>query len=569
MKTKFLSIIISGFALLNAVYPQNIPNGGFENWEMRFLYEEPVWWNTGNQESFMSGEQTALKTTDSYSGNLALRIETVTSTEDTLFGYAFCNGRITSGDLGDTLYFDGGIPISAAPDSLFGYFKFNFAINDTGFVLISFKSGGNIISQNFYQLNGTQSTYTRLGFRIETMVETPDTALVAFACSNPDHPIPGGWIQVDSLWFGGIADTIWNADFELWEESSYQEPINWFTTNLFSYLFGGDIAATPTADAHSGDFALRLEAIQTMIPADEGLTEAVAGFAIPYFGDMDFRESLPTFPVGFNPSRLIGFYKFEPLLNDTAMLYIGLIDDEDNVYDMGAYLTTAATYQEFAIDLSYPTDVTITNACMIVNTSKYFMETGESGELGSVLYLDDVYLFNPCDTFPPYSIASAVHPTCDDSTATLDAGEGWDDYLWSNGDTTQIITVFVPEDHTIISVTVTDNNTGCQFSDEEILYYPTDCGGESTTLLDNQVSRMNLYPNPAADKIILSLYNLQQDIYTLELIDITGKILISKQITITEKNKKIPLNVSDLSEGLYLIKIEGENYSRCERLAIQ
>ena len=569
MKTKVLTFTILSILYINTSFSQNVPNRGFENWEMRFLYDEPGYWNTGNQESFLGGVQTTLKTTDSYSGMYAMRLETVVTSDATFFGYAFCNGRITDGDLGDTLHFDGGIPISGAPDSLLGYFKFDIATDDTGLVLVSFKSAGKIISQNFYHISGTQSTYTKLVFQIGTMVETPDTALVAFTCSNPENPLPGGWMQVDSIWFEGITDTIWNADFEYWEDYSYEDPTNWFTTNLFSYLFGGDMAATSTPDAHSGAHALRLEAIETMVPAEGGLTQSVAGFAIPYEGTFDFRESLPTFPIDFNPSMLTGFYKFEPILNDTAMIYIGLIDDEDNVYETGTFLTASPAYQEFEVQLDYPAGVTITEVGILVNTSKYFMSTSESGELGTVLYLDDLNLVNPCDDFPPYSIASAVGPECDDSTATIDAGGGWDEYLWSTGDTTQIINVFIPEDHTTISVTVTDTSTGCQFTDETILYYPTDCGGEGTTKLDNQIPQMNLYPNPASDKVTVNLPYVRQGVYTLEMVDITGKIILSKSITIDQNNRKISVDLTNYSEGVYLVRKSGENLSHCERLMIK
>ncbi len=566
MKTKVLSIIILGLVLLSTVYSQNVPNGGFENWEMRFLYEEPVWWITGNQESFLGGEQTAVKTTDSYSGEYALRIETVTNAENTFFGYAFSNGRITDGELGDTLHFEGGIPVSAAPDSLCGYFKFDMATNDTGLVLISFKSAGNIISQNFYQITGSQNDYTRLVFQIETMAETPDTALVAFTCSNPENPQPGGWMQIDSVWFEGIADTIWNADFEYWEDYSYQEPVNWFTTNLFSYLFGGDMAATPTTDAHTGDFALRLEAVESVIPAEGDLVPAVAGFAIPYEETFDFRESLPTFPVGYNPYMLTGFYKFEPMLNDTAMLFIGLIDDEDNIYETGTFLPAASTYQEFEVLLSYPAGVNITEASMVVNTSKYFMQTGEEGELGSVLYIDDLSLVNPCDTFPPYSIASVTQADCSDYTASIDAGEGWDEYLWSNSETTQVIRVTVTEPE-VYSVTVTNTETGCQFSDEVELVPPDGCG-LAVPSTDNRNPAIELYPNPTTGMLTVEFQNPVSGWYTIEIVDITGKVIISEKTRINTSLKKTVFDLTKYSEGLYMVKITGEKFSHCKRLMI-
>jgi len=569
MKSKIFSIAIMGFAFLYSTYAQNVPNGGFEDWEMRLLYEEPETWNTGNQEAFLYNASTASSTADSYSGDLALRLETVVAEEDTLFGYAMCNGIVTGGEVSDTLHFEGGIPVSAAPDSLFGYFKFEIPENDTGLVLVSFKSAGDIISQTFYPITGTQNSYTLLGFEIETMTETPDTALVAFTCSNPDNVMTGGWLQVDSVWWDGIDDSISNADFEVWEEASYQDPENWITANLFAYLFGGDIAATPTADAHSGSFALRLEAIETAIPADEGMTEAVAGFAIAYEESFNFTESLPTFPIDFNPTALTGYYKFEPVLNDTALLYISLADDAGNtLYEIGTYLTEASTYQAFEITIDYSGETPIALASIVVSTTKYFMQTGEnSGEIGSVLYFDDLDLFNPCDTFPPYSIASVIPADCSDYTASIDAGDGWDEYLWSNEETTQVIWVTVNESE-VYSVTVTNNLTGCQFSDEVELFPPDGCG-TAVQPKENTVPGIALYPNPTTDILIIEFQNLKLGIYTIEVLDITGKIILSERIFTCENKKKVILDLTEYTEGLYLIKIQGEKFSHCEKLMIK
>lgn len=54
---------------------------------------------------------------------------------------------------------------------------------------------------------------------------------------------------------------------------------------------------------------------------------------------------------------------------------------------------------------------------------------------------------------PKITIEDIV-PICENNTITIDAGVGFDNYLWSNGETTQKITVSNPGD---FSVTVTDN----------------------------------------------------------------------------------------------------------------
>jgi len=568
MKSQYVIIICFCLAVFSEANAQYIANGGFENWEERILYEEPETWNTGNQEAFMFNATTTSPTTDSYSGSFAIRLETVTAEEDTLFGYAFCNGMVTDGDIGDTLHFTGGIPISVIPDSLFGYFKYEMAENDTGLVVVSFKREGDIISQNLYSIWGIQNSYTKMIFDIESIAETPDTVMIAFACSNPNNPIPGSWMQVDSLWFGNIADSIPNTDFEVWEDASYYEPEHWLTGNLFAYLFGGDTCARPSPDAHSGSYSLRIESIETLFPSDEGLTTIVVGFAMPYSTSLIFGESMPTFDVDFNPAALTGYYKFEPLANDTALIYINLIDDEENSYPAGWLLLPTAEYTAFEVPLVYPSDVTITEVSIVLSTTIYFMQgDGQSGEIGSVLYLDDLDLFNPCDTFPTYSIASVIPADCSDFTAFIDAGDGWDEYLWSTQETTQTISVTVTAT-TTYSVTVTNAATGCQFSDEIELFPPDGCG-TAVELTEYRTPGIELYPNPASGLLTLEFQNLESGMYTTELVDITGKVILSERITINENKKKVILDLTRYTEGLYLIKIQGEKFNYCERLMIK
>ncbi len=403
-----------------------------------------------------------------------------------------------------------------------------------------------------------------MGWEIDNMVETPDTAMIAFACSNPDNPMPGGWMQIDSLWFGGIADTIPNADFERWETNSYQEPVNWVTANIFSALFGGDASATPSTDAHSGSYSLRIESVETMIPSEDGFSNAVVGFGMPYSGSFFFGESMPTFSVDFNPSGLRGYYKFDPMIDDTAMIMVILTDSEENSYYGGTLLTASDTYTSFTVGFMIPTNVDITEVGMVVSTSTYFMQgDGQSGDVGSILLLDDLELINPCDgnTFAIYSVIS---PTCDNDTAVIDAGSGWDEYLWSNGATSQSISVVITDAATY-SVTVTDNATGCEYSDEVDITLPI-C--DAIDHNDGYQTSVDIFPNPSSGLISLAFHNHLSGEFVAEIIAVTGKTLKKETLSISQTGNEARLDLSDCPSGLYLIKITGNNFNHCERIMI-
>ncbi|MBN1417120.1 MAG: T9SS type A sorting domain-containing protein [Bacteroidales bacterium] len=563
MKTKVFVITNLCWLFLSGTYAQYIPNGGFENWENRILYAEPMSWNTGNMEAFINSTATALRTDDHYYGAYALRLQTVLTETDTLLGYAFCEGMITEGGVSDTFRFTGGMQISGAPDSLFGIFKYHIADNDTAIVLASFKKDGVIVGQEMFTLAGDQSSYVKMGWEIGDMAEVPDTAMIAFACSNPDNPQPGGWMQVDSIWFGGIGDTIPNAGFEIWEETSCREPEHWLTANLFTSLFGGDTSATSSADAHSGSYALRIESVQSSLPTDSGMYSVVVGFAIPYATAFMFGESMPVITVDFNPTALTGFYKFEPLLNDTAMIVVNLTDTAGNTYPSGTILLAAAEYTPISCPLTYPAGVKIAGVTIVVSTSTYFMPgDGKGGEIGSVLYLDDLDLLNPCDDYPPYSIAGVQQPLCADSIAVIDAGDGWAEYLWSTGDTTQIIHVHIAET-TVFSVTVTAAVTGCQFSDEVTVSPPVCVTIEGQ---DKKTQEINIYPNPSTGIFFIEFSNVMPGNYTSEIMDITGKVLLKEDLLMNQATRKVTCSLSGFPKGLYLVKISGESFSQSFRL---
>jgi hypothetical protein len=195
------------------------------------------------------------------------------------------------------------------------------------------------------------------------------------------------------------------------------------------------------------------------------------------------------------------------------------------------------------------------------------MQTGEhSGEIGTVLYLDDLHLIDPCESVAPFTII-VNYPTCEDNTAMLDAGNGWDEYLWSTGETTQTIVIPVTEPVTV-SVTVTDNDTGCEFSDETDLSTPTGCE-DIINSIETREPSVEIYPNPASGIFSIELYNAQAGIYAVSIVDITGKILIQRDFVVQNRNLKMQMDLSAYPDGLYLLKLAGNKFTLCERILIR
>ncbi len=119
-------------------------------------------------------------------------------------------------------------------------------------------------------------------------------------------------------------------------------------------------------------------------------------------------------------------------------------------------------------------------------------------------------------------------------------------YLWNDGSTTKTIK---PTQSGSYFVKVTDIN-GCSANSELINVTVNDCAG-----LDN-LSSMNIrvFPNPTSDKFMVSLpENL--GLIDLKLYDNAGKLVK----IITNMEKETSISVDDLAEGIYTVKLFGNN----------
>ena len=186
--------------------------------------------------------------------------------------------------------------------------------------------------------------------------------------------------------------------FNNWTPSStntYYEPAGgWWTTLNFLASLGGPVTVSPTTDAHSGEYAARLETILWGDFLISGLL-ASGNFVMtpPYIQNgRPFTEK---------PSIFKGWYKYTPVNGDSAG--IGAILTKFNI-DTGqkdtlatavkAITNNVGTYTQFEIDFDYKITGTDPDTIIIVFTS-----SGDGGnflgEVGSTLLIDDVLLEYP------------------------------------------------------------------------------------------------------------------------------------------------------------------------------
>ncbi len=137
------------------------------------------------------------------------------------------------------------------------------------------------------------------------------------------------------------------------------------------------------------------------------------------------------------------------------------------------------------------------------------------------------------------------------SSTTLDAGTGFDAYSWSNGTSSQTITVSTPGDYTV-SVTLNGCTTTDVVTVSEIV---------NITPLDPNKFQFLISPNPAKNEIVAQIISTEITEMNLSIIDVEGKIIQQKNIVIQEGENNYNFNLNSFSNGIYFMVLE-ENASK-------
>ena len=66
---------------------------------------------------------------------------------------------------------------------------------------------------------------------------------------------------------------------------------------------------------------------------------------------------------------------------------------------------------------------------------------------------------------------------------------------------------------------------------------------------------VNIYPNPVRDIAILDIASAKQDNVEVRVMDIAGKVLFTRKVAINSGSTRVPLNLTNLSSGTYVVSI--------------
>lgn len=82
---------------------------------------------------------------------------------------------------------------------------------------------------------------------------------------------------------------------------------------------------------------------------------------------------------------------------------------------------------------------------------------------------------------------------------------------------------------------------------------------ETAIITDHSEFTAMIYPNPTVNQINIQFSNMDFKQRKLTVLDVQGKVLIKRDLSAKDKNSIVPIDVSRLSQGSYLIQVETDH----------
>ncbi len=156
---------------------------------------------------------------------------------------------------------------------------------------------------------------------------------------------------------------------------------------------------------------------------------------------------------------------------------------------------------------------------------------------------------------------------CVNHTFVLKANPGYSTYIWSTGDNTETIQIIGEQigagNQNTFTVTVTDAN-GCSTVASSTVTVEA-----CLSIPESLSSTFTLYPNPNTGEFNILFSETLKGNATVRILNSLGGELFAKVINISQTMQIESFNVSNLSSGIYFVKIETNNGSSVQKLMVK
>ena len=104
--------------------------------------------------------------------------------------------------------------------------------------------------------------------------------------------------------------------------------------------------------------------------------------------------------------------------------------------------------------------------------------------------------------------------------------------------------------------------------DSDAFSYNLD-GQNTIGLLEENVSEIRMFPNPATDMVNISIELNDASNTSVSVINMVGQVVISNDFGMLNGSNRLELNVSSLPAGMYIVEINAGASSQTERLIVK
>jgi len=96
--------------------------------------------------------------------------------------------------------------------------------------------------------------------------------------------------------------------------------------------------------------------------------------------------------------------------------------------------------------------------------------------------------------------------------------------------------------------------------------YEFGMGAITSVRLQRQTPFTSVYPNPATDHLTVIVKNSGNNPIKLQLMNSMNSLMMEKSVTTHEDTFRTDLIIGDLPSGIYLLKIESDNFSTVRKI---